>query len=41
MSRCLLLVPLFLWRELGGFDERYFMYGEEADLCHRASLRLH
>jgi N-acetylglucosaminyl-diphospho-decaprenol L-rhamnosyltransferase len=35
VSGCLLLVPLALWRDLGGFDERYFMYGEDADLAFR------
>ena len=35
VTGCLLLVPLALWRELGGFDERYFMYGEDADLAFR------
>lgn len=33
---CLLLTPTELWRRLGGFDTRYFMYGEDADLCLRA-----
>lgn len=33
---CLMLVPTKLWRQLGGFDERFFMYGEDADLCLRA-----
>ena len=34
---CFFLIPTALWKELGGFDLRYFMYGEEADLCHRAA----
>lgn len=33
---CLMLVSTDLWRRLGGFDTRYFMYGEDADLCLRA-----
>lgn len=34
---CFLLIPRALWERLGGFDLRYFMYGEEADLCLRAA----
>lgn len=33
---CFLMVGRELWDELGGFDERFFMYGEETDLCLRA-----
>jgi GT2 family glycosyltransferase len=34
---CFLMIPTGLWRELGGFQQKYFMYGEEADLCLRAA----
>lgn len=34
---CFLMIPTKLWRELGGFQAKYFMYGEEADLCLRAA----
>lgn len=33
----LLMMPLSLWRRLGGFDRRFFMYGEDTDLSVRAS----
>lgn len=33
---CFLMIPRALWNELGGFDLKFFMYGEEADLCLRA-----
>jgi GT2 family glycosyltransferase len=34
---CFFLIRRSLWQRLGGFDLRYFMYGEEADLCLRAA----
>jgi GT2 family glycosyltransferase len=34
---CFLMISTNLWRELGGFNSKYFMYGEEADLCLRAA----
>ena len=37
VTGCLLLVALDDWRLLGGLDERYFLYGEDADLCLRAT----
>jgi GT2 family glycosyltransferase len=37
VTGCLLLAPRTLWRELGGFDTRFFMYGEDADLSLRAA----
>lgn len=33
---CFLMIPRKLWDELGGFDLKYFMYGEEVDMCMRA-----
>ncbi|MGH3058002.1 MAG: glycosyltransferase family 2 protein [Gaiellaceae bacterium] len=37
VTGCLLLAPRSLWLELGGFDPRFFMYGEDADLALRAA----
>ena len=34
---CFLLISTSLWHELAGFSPRYFMYGEEHDLCLRAA----
>lgn len=34
-----LLISMDSWRAVGEFDERYFLYGEEADWCHRARRR--
>lgn len=36
VTGCLLLVSRDWWDRLGGFDERYFMYGEDVDLSIRA-----
>lgn len=36
VTGCFLLIRRDLWEQLGGFDESFFMYGEEADLCLRA-----
>jgi GT2 family glycosyltransferase len=33
---CFLLIDTALWHSLGGFDPRFFMYAEEADLCFRS-----
>lgn len=33
---CFLLIERALWERLQGFDGRFFMYAEEADLCYRA-----
>ena len=37
VTGCFLLIPRPLWQRLGGFDERFTMYGEETDLCLRAT----
>lgn len=36
VTGCLCLVPRAVWEQLGGFDESFFMYGEDADLGTRA-----
>lgn len=36
VTGCFFLIPRSLWRDLGGFNTSYFMFGEEADLCLRA-----
>ncbi len=36
VAGCFLLMERSFWNALGGFDARFFMYGEEADLCARA-----
>ena len=36
VTGCFLLIRRPLWEALGGFDEDFFMFAEEADLCRRA-----
>lgn len=36
VTGCLLLARRDVWEALGGFDERFYMYGEDADLSLRA-----
>jgi len=37
VSGSFLLIRTDLYRQLGGFDERFFLYGEDLDLCLRVS----
>jgi hypothetical protein len=39
VTGCLCLVPRAVWEQLDGFDESFFMYGEDADLAARARSR--
>jgi GT2 family glycosyltransferase len=43
VSGACLLTPRQVWEQLGGLDDRYFMYAEDADYCRRvraAGLRV-
>lgn len=35
VSGSFMFMPLVLFQEIGGFDERFFMYGEDLDICYR------
>jgi len=35
VSGSFMFMPLHLFKTIGGFDERFFMYGEDIDLCFR------
>ena len=39
VTGCLCLSPRAVWEQLDGFDESFFMYGEDADLAARARSR--
>jgi GT2 family glycosyltransferase len=39
VTGCFLMIQKKLWIHLGGFDQQFFMYGEDADLCLRASAK--
>jgi GT2 family glycosyltransferase len=39
VTGCCLLVRRDCWRDLGGLDERFFLYYEDVDLCRRARGR--
>ncbi len=36
ISGCCMLISSDVWRQLEGFDERFFLYSEEIDFCYRA-----
>jgi N-acetylglucosaminyl-diphospho-decaprenol L-rhamnosyltransferase len=37
LSGAFMMFPADLWRELGGFDESFFMYNEEEEICYRVT----
>jgi glycosyltransferase involved in cell wall biosynthesis/GT2 family glycosyltransferase len=39
LSGCCLLISGEAWRQLGGFDEKFFLYGEESEWQRRAKAR--
>ena len=39
ITGCCLLIPKEIFFKIGLFDERYFMYLEDVDFCHRAKLK--
>lgn len=41
VSGAALMTHTALWRQLGGLDERYFMYCEDVDFCRRVRLAGH
>ena len=38
LSGAFMMLPRALWDDLAGFDETFFMYAEETDLCYRVRL---
>lgn len=36
VSGCFMLISSDAWKKINGFDERFFLYSEEVDLCYRA-----
>ncbi|MCG6144912.1 glycosyltransferase family 2 protein [Leptospira bandrabouensis] len=35
VSGCFFIIPRIVWNEIGGFDERYFLYFEDFDICRK------
>ncbi|MCH8312743.1 MAG: glycosyltransferase family 2 protein [Nitrospinae bacterium] len=34
VSGCCMMVPKSVFKKIGGFDEKYFLFNEDVDLCH-------
>lgn len=39
VSGCAMMMQASIFQSLGGFDEKFFLYNEDVDLCKRAELR--